>query len=807
MLSGLIWRWSDSPAQAQTQPTTDGEMLFTQALEYIGTDRTHLTASSAINRFELLHVLTAWGCVDCLQIPQDLLWRYTDETWRTDAAQNPWWHIADVLDAGGLWRDQEYEMCVYHAVEQGRFNGYPTQWSPFCAGKFCGTNQATWTDMIRLAYAVIAPVRYATFSATWSDVIRRVEETSPNPLSLPQLVTLQQARASCGAGQECTLRSVDELEVYIAYCNQNISACNMRTFTNMWSSAGPLAQLNVLFRAWVLTVNDIGSANYGDFVSWQRAIAVADAVYQQLPCTLDVDYDRDGIPNGRDNCPYDYNPNQRDQDGDGVGDVCDDDIDGDGIPNIPWLVDDAGNIHIERYRESEDNCPLVYNPEQTDTNATGRGDACDTTQPAAYLAIDAEPVTWPAPLSIDFTAITPIDPEGTYWEFSQGYFTFGEEVTHTYPRAWRYVVVATSSDQYMIGGVAEEFLVAKQTIVVRNDAPQTTILRSSSMQNDVGDPFIFGIQMVNMTAPEVERIVWAFGEGTRRQVIIDDDINPSLSLPTVTRTYRHPGSYRVEAVVKLRNGELIVNEMTVAVTGDDICLSGVLRCDMDGDGVPDLCDSDMDGDGMTHFLWLLLYETADCSISSENINLLRLQEYGQYLADGGTGDNCPFIANPDQENTNPTVRWDACMGILGDIIEGDLDDPDEIPEIEDRCPSIPEDFLGEVDADGCPVLQLPDSGEDDDSWDDTDDTDDIDDDLREDVDDDNTNPELQDDVPSITAGPCTMCPCPTANFDAWLWRNDRVRALLFDPSMEILYSVSPSRVVDRNILDIILGNE
>ena len=48
---------------------------------------------------------------------------------------------------------------------------------------------------------------------------------------------------------------------------------------------------------------------------------------------VDPDCDDDGVLNEDDNCPDDRNPNQADFDGDGAGDVCDDDIDNDGVAN------------------------------------------------------------------------------------------------------------------------------------------------------------------------------------------------------------------------------------------------------------------------------------------------------------------------------------------------------------------------------------------------------------------------------------------------------------------------------------------
>ena len=43
----------------------------------------------------------------------------------------------------------------------------------------------------------------------------------------------------------------------------------------------------------------------------------------------DPDIDNDGLPNENDNCPLIFNPDQNDIDRDGRGDICQDDFDGD----------------------------------------------------------------------------------------------------------------------------------------------------------------------------------------------------------------------------------------------------------------------------------------------------------------------------------------------------------------------------------------------------------------------------------------------------------------------------------------------
>ncbi len=51
------------------------------------------------------------------------------------------------------------------------------------------------------------------------------------------------------------------------------------------------------------------------------------------PANETLDMDGDGVLNASDNCAWDDNPEQRDLDGDGCGDLCDPDLDGDGWPN------------------------------------------------------------------------------------------------------------------------------------------------------------------------------------------------------------------------------------------------------------------------------------------------------------------------------------------------------------------------------------------------------------------------------------------------------------------------------------------
>lgn len=86
--------------------------------------------------------------------------------------------------------------------------------------------------------------------------------------------------------------------------------------------------------------------------AWARGLTAAEAHYASLPLlggshvfvgdglrslapvplpeALEGDRDGDGVADSQDNCPADANPNQRDTNGDGFGNLCDADVDDDG---------------------------------------------------------------------------------------------------------------------------------------------------------------------------------------------------------------------------------------------------------------------------------------------------------------------------------------------------------------------------------------------------------------------------------------------------------------------------------------------
>ncbi len=149
------------------------------------------------------------------------------------------------------------------------------------------------------------------------------------------------------------------------------------------------------------------------------------------PYSEQVDTDVDTIVDSEDNCPFDANTDQLNTDGDGFGDVCDSDKDNDGVIDMvdshplnvllcqdldadmcddcavgvdgfgPLIDASTSNDGLDTngdgicdvgdtdddgdtIPDGTDNCPLIANMDQTDSNDNGLGDACD---PAELLCL------------------------------------------------------------------------------------------------------------------------------------------------------------------------------------------------------------------------------------------------------------------------------------------------------------------------------------------------------------------------------------------------------------------------------------
>ena len=96
----------------------------------------------------------------------------------------------------------------------------------------------------------------------------------------------------------------------------------------------------------------------------------------------DLDSDSDGIVDTRDNCPYYWNQDQSDFDDDGDGDVCDDDVDNDGVSNnqpIDFTGSDECPFENSSAQDLDgDGCIDEQNNTVSDTDGDGVLDDSDT---------------------------------------------------------------------------------------------------------------------------------------------------------------------------------------------------------------------------------------------------------------------------------------------------------------------------------------------------------------------------------------------------------------------------------------------
>ena len=94
-----------------------------------------------------------------------------------------------------------------------------------------------------------------------------------------------------------------------------------------------------------------------------------------------TDTDSDGVGDNGDNCPATSNADQVNLDSDTFGNTCDDDIDGDGALNnddaFPNDAAETTDTDSDGVGDNGDNCPAISNADQANLDGDTFGDVCD----------------------------------------------------------------------------------------------------------------------------------------------------------------------------------------------------------------------------------------------------------------------------------------------------------------------------------------------------------------------------------------------------------------------------------------------
>ena len=312
--------------------------------------------------------------------------------------------------------------------------------------------------------------------------------------------------------------------------------------------------------------NFVGAVSFSWQVSDGSATAGPDTVEIRVAAVNDDD-DGDTILDNDDNCPLVANTPQDDTDGDGQGDACDADDDGDRLP------------------DASDNCPLVSNPTQADADRDGVGDLCDADldgdgTPAVDDCNDRDPsIATPRSYFVD------LDVDGV-----------GESAT-----AQQCFSTAPPGFSVRTGDNCEGLSNPDQA-----DADRDGLGDPCDLDND--------------------------GDG------VADAVDNCLGLANADQA-NLDGDALGDACDDDLDGDGLPNEADNCPAAEN-----AIQADADLDGLGDVCDLDDDGDG---------------------------------IRDGN--DNCPLVANADQADSDGVPPGDACDGDLDG--DGVVDAADNCPRV------------------------------------------------------------------------------------------------------------------------------
>lgn len=697
--------------------TTD----FLSLLESKNYNTQDILQADRVKRDTVAEMLNLVDCHDCHRPSQSIMQTLT-QSWWTDFRLYPGKNFDDVMYNTATSQENMY-YCIAYVGNKWYMNWYPRSTSPLCSGKFCGWLDITNADLIQTIFNITAQTFYNQYTADRKTIASRLQsqtQSVQNTFDLKDRAMVISSNQACKNSSWCAITSIDALQAYAKYCTYESDSCGMRELSFAKKGQWPIAEMNILLQQWVFTPTDIQNLNIENYASGRFVFEMLWRVKSRMQCVDDDDQDDDGIKDYQDNCYLTPNPSQRDLDNDTIGDVCDDDIDGDTIKNPVGVVDDLGNIRyeiIKNYQQNTqnpaiDNCLFVPNKEQTDNDANNVWNACDIDN-HVWIRIQPKQLTQDR---FVFVAQYSWSLTNFNWFFGDQNTWSWEVVTHIYAQPGQYTVRVEATTP------ANTIVTAYTTVTVL--WPRTALLPNKLVQH-VGERVGYIMQLQNLPVQNVDYVDIQRGDGRSRQLRWPE-------ITSFTDTYLQQWWYAIYGTVYTLDGKSLPIGAYVTVLWGDFCMPFNMsyrawHCDMNQDTIPDVCDSDIDWDNLPNQLGLIRYENVDCSYNSTNTNPVTYT--------GAWWDNCPFVFNPNQWLCVP-FTWSQNIDTDGD---GILDPVDQ-------CPTIPETINGTQDQDGCPEFDVTFS------------------------------------FPGTTLQPwtCLACPCQYAQNDSTLAPWDRVKAVLYD---------------------------
>lgn len=413
----------------QTEVFAYSETLSTN-FSNAGIDLTDLETKNSVSRYETARLLNTIDCKDCLA-PNSWMENQYNQQFRRVFSNTPDFNFSDIVFWQAKRESKNYYYCVAYVADNEYMRWYPTTSTILnCKNKFCWTQNTTKSEFFQAILNIIDNQIFSSFSANRKDIKSWLSTLSPTSYQY-QVLTSKDIQAIQKADDTTRpLATVDELWAYMRYCMFHLQTCWFQEIAGLKQWRRPVSELNILLKAGVISVSDTQNL-YSD-VSGREMLTILDYISQHfIKCSIDDDYDCDGIKNQLDNCPNTYNPNQYDLDGDGKWNVCDDDIDWDWTKNPVWITDDNDKIIISKRDSNWDSTPLWQNSDWFD------------------FFINVDKIADKYPKNVSFKLLTNADLTNTQWSMWDGktYSIASSSLIHRYSQPWTYIIRVIWTDK------------------------------------------------------------------------------------------------------------------------------------------------------------------------------------------------------------------------------------------------------------------------------------------------------------------------------------------------------------------------